>query len=76
MDFGADHSESFGARVYVVQSGFDGADVSAEFLVDSVVALGHCFVGVLDETAAQAGTPCSREAAALAPGVETLAVEG
>ena len=76
MDFAADHAESLSTRVYVVQSRFDGTNVSAEFLVDSVIALGDCLVGILDEATAQAGTPGAGESAALAPGVQALSIEG
>ncbi len=76
MDFGADHAESFSAGVDVVEAGFDGAHVAAEFLVDAVVGLRHYFVGVVDEAAAEAGQPGPRAPAALPPAVHAFAVEG
>ena len=76
MDLGAYHAQGFGAGVDIVQSGLDGLHVSAELLVDAVVALGDGFVGVLDEAAAQAGAPGASEPAALSPVVQAFAVEG
>ena len=76
MDLGADHTEGLGARVDVVKSWLDGADVAAELLVDAVVGLGDCFVGVLHEAAAKTGHPGAHAAAALPPTLETLAIAG
>ena len=56
-----------------MQPRLDGPDVPSEFLVDSLVALGHYFVGVL--YAATAGDPCSAAPAALTPAVHAFAVE-
>ena len=50
--------------------------VSAELLVDACVALGHYFVGVVDEAAADAGRPGAHASAAGSPAVHAVAVEG
>lgn len=50
--------------------------VSAELLVDAGVALGHDFVGVVDEAAADAGRPGPHTPAAGSPAVHAVAVEG
>lgn len=76
MDLGADHPEGLRAGVDVVQSRLDRADVPPELLVDAVVGLGHCLVGVLHEAAAKAGHPGTHAAAALSPAVEALAIAG
>lgn len=76
MYFGADHAQSLGAGVDVVQSWFDCAHVPTELLVDPVVGLRDDLVGVVDEAAAEARGPGTHEPAALPPVVQTLAVEG
>lgn len=49
-------------------------DVPTELLVDSVVGLGHCFVGVLYAAAADTGTPGPQTTTALSPAVQTFAI--
>ena len=68
MDFAAYHAQGLCAWVYIVQPRLDRLDVSAEFLVDAVVGLGHCLVGVLN--AAPAGDPGPQTSAALPPVVK------
>ena len=76
MDFATYHAQSLGAWVYIVEAWFYCSDVSAEFLVDSVVGLGHCFVRIVDTAAADAGHPGPHTSAALPPAVKALAVAG
>jgi hypothetical protein len=76
VDLGANHAQSLGAGVYVVQARFNCFHVSPEFLVDAVVGLGNCLVGVLHEAAAETGHPSPQAPAAFAPAVQALPVGG
>lgn len=76
MNFTTNHSEGLSAWVDVVEARFDCPYVSAEFLVNTVVGLRDCLIGVLDEAAAKAGAPGSGATAALSPSVEAFTVEG
>ena len=76
MDLAADHTEGFGAGVDVVKSRLDGLDVPAELLVDAVVRLWYCLVGVVDEAAAQARHPCPQESAAFARAIQAFTIIG
>ncbi|CAM6004976.1 unnamed protein product [Sphagnum balticum] len=62
--------------VDVVESRFDCAYIASELLVDAFVALGDYFVWVVDEAAADTGSPCAQAAAALSPAVHAFPVEG
>ena len=74
MNFTTYHPQSLSAWVYVVETRFYCLYVPPEFLVNSVVRLGHCLVRVVDEAATKAGRPCSHTSTALPPAVHALTV--
>ena len=48
--------------------------VSTEFLVNAVVRLRHCLVGIVDTTATDARHPCSHTSTTLPPAVKAFSV--
>jgi hypothetical protein len=59
-----------------VQSRLHGSHVSAEFLIDPLIALRDDLVGVVHEAAADAWNPGSHTPTAFSPTVHAFSVEG
>ncbi len=74
MDLHADHAQCLSAGVNVVQSRLNSLHVTAELLIDALVALVNCFVRVLDTAAANTGQPCPHKSTKLSPTVHALTV--
>ena len=72
MDLNTDKSKCFSARVDIMQPRFGCSNVPTKLLVDTIVGLRHCFVGIVDTTAT--GDPCSETPTALTPTMKTLTI--
>ena len=58
-----------------MKSRFYSADISPEFLINSVVSLGDDFIGIVYEATAKTRSPSSCTSTALAPPIHTFSIK-